>query len=143
MKHLRHLTVWFDRFVLLAATLIFALIGSRYIADPVGAAATTDISLGSALAISTMRVGFGAFPLGCALVALTCLLSPRRLRTGLSFVAVIFGVALAVRIFAIVGDGTLRESLTLLSAEALLLTLSIVGLVVDIGQQRQGSREAM
>ena len=143
MKHLRHVTVWFDRFVLLAATLIFALIGSRYIADPVGAAATTDISLGSALAISTMRVGFGAFPLGCALVALTCLLSPRRLRTGLSFVAVIFGVALAVRIFAILGDGTLKQSLSLLSAEALLLTLSIVGLVVDIGQQRQGSSAAI
>ena len=90
-----------------------------------------------------MRVGFGAFPLGCALVALNCLLSPSRLRTGLSFVAVIFGVALAVRILAIVGDGTLRESLSLLSAEALLLTLSIGGLVVDIGQQRQGSREAL
>ena len=132
-----------DRFVLLAATLIFALIGSRYIADPVGAAATTDISLGSALAISTMRVGFGAFPLGCALVALTCVLSSSRLRTGLFFVAVIFGVALAVRILAIVSDGTLRESLSLLSAEALLLTLSIVGLVVDVGHQRQGSRGAM
>jgi hypothetical protein len=143
MKHLRHLSLWFDRFVLLAAALILALIGSRYIADPVGAAATTDISLGSALAISTMRVGFGAFPLGCALVALTCLLSPSRLRTGLFFVAVIFGVALAVRVFAILDDGTLKESLSLLSAEALLLTLSIVGLVLNIGQQRQGSREAM
>ena len=58
-------------------------------------------------------------------------------------VAVIFGVALAVRVFAILGDGTLSESLSLLSAEALLLTLSIVGLVVDTGQRRQGAREAM
>src|SRR5215475_11164301 len=115
MDHIWRMTLWFKRFVLLAATLIFALIGTRYIFDPVGAAATTDISLDSALAISTMRVGFGAFPLGCALVALTCLLSPSRLRTGLFFVAVIFGVALAVRILAILGDGTLRESLTLLS----------------------------
>ena len=141
MEHFWRMTLWFKRFVLLAATLIFALIGTRYMIDPVGAAAATDISLGSALAVSTMRVGFGAFPLGCALVALVCLVSARRLQTGLSFVAAIFGVALAVRVFAIVDDGTLRQSLSLLSAEAILLTLSLVGLVVDRGDRRQRSRQ--
>ena len=142
MEHFWRITRWFNRFVLLAATLIFAVIGTRYSIDPVGAAAATGISLGSALAVSTMRVGFGAFPLGCALVAFACLISPRRLPTGLSFVAAIFGVALAVRVLAILDDGTLTQSLSLLSAETILLTLAIVGLVVDMGDRRQRSREA-
>lgn len=142
MEQFWRMTPWFNRFVLLAATLIFAAIGTRYSIDPVGAAAATDISLGSALAVSTMRVGFGAFPLGCALVAFVCLISSHRLQMGLSFVAAIFGVALAVRVLAILDDGTLRQSVSLLSAEAILLTLAIVGLVVDMGHRRQQSRKA-
>ena len=142
MEHFWRLIPWFNRLVLLAATLIFALIGTRSITDPVGAAAASDIALGSALAVSTMRVGFGAFPLGCALVTFACLVSPRRLHTGLSFVATIFGVALVVRVLAILDDGTLSQSLALLSAEAIFLTLSIVGLVVDRGHRRQRSMEA-
>jgi hypothetical protein len=142
MEHFWRVIPWFNRLVLLAATLIFALIGIRYITDPLGAAAATDISLGSALAVSTMRVGFGAFPLGCALIALACLVSPLRLHIGLSFVATIFGVALAVRVFAILDDGTLQQSLALLSAEAILLTLSIIGLIAEKGR-RQRPLEAL
>jgi len=142
MEAIWRLAPWFNRCVLLAAATIFTLIGLRYITDPVGAAVATDISLGSALAISTMRVGFGAFPLGCALAALACLLVPRQLRTGLIFVATIFGVALAVRIFAILDDGTLSQSVSLLSAEALFLILSVAGLLVDMGHRRKPSPEA-
>jgi hypothetical protein len=49
---------------------------------------------------------------------------------------------LTVRVLAILDDGTLRQSVSLLSAEAILLTLAIVGLVVDMGHRRQRSRKA-
>src|SRR5690242_6945216 len=53
---------WINRLVLAAATIIFMTIGLRYIADPVGASAATGVSLHGKLAITTTRIGFGAFP---------------------------------------------------------------------------------
>jgi hypothetical protein len=46
-------------------------------------------------------------------------------RTGLVFVALIVGTALVVRIFGIVADGTLVESMRVLIAETVLLSLSL------------------
>jgi hypothetical protein len=64
---------WFSRAVLLLATLVLALISRKFITDPVGAATASTMTLDSPLAITNMRASFGAFPLGCAIFTLTCL----------------------------------------------------------------------
>jgi hypothetical protein len=127
---------WLNRFVLLAATLVLAMIGRKFITDPVGAAAAANISLGSALAVTNMRASFGAFPLGCAIVAFACVISTRRHLAGLSFVATIIGVALAVRIFGVLMDGTLSESVRVLFAEGALLSFSVIGILAELSRRR-------
>jgi hypothetical protein len=105
--------------------IVLTLISRKFIADPVNAAAASKITLGSPLAITNMRASFGAFPLGCALFVLICLLTSNLRRTGLLFVALIVGTALAVRIFGIMADGTFAESLRLVIAETVLMGLSL------------------
>ena len=116
---------WISRAVLLAALVVLALISRKFIADPVEAAAASDITLDSPLAITNMRASFGAFPLGCALFALLCLVTSSLRKTGLVFVALIIGTALVVRIFGIIADGTFAESLRVTIAESVLLCLSL------------------
>jgi hypothetical protein len=116
---------WISRAVLLAALTVLALISRKFIGHPVDAAAASDMTLGSPLAITNMRASFGAFPLGCALFVLICLVTSSLRKTGLIFVALIVGTALAVRVFGVVADGTLTESLRVLIAETVLLSLSL------------------
>ena len=116
---------WISRAVLLAALTVLALISRKFIGNPVDAATASGMTLGSPLAITNMRASFGAFPLGCALFVLVCLVTSNLRRTGLIFVALIVGTALAVRVFGVVADGTLAESLRVLIAESVLLGLSL------------------
>jgi len=127
---------WLSRIVLAAATAIFSLIAVKYLANPVGTAAAFKISLGSTAAVTNMRVGFGAFPLGFALVTLGALLTARHV-TGLWFVATIVGAVTAGRILGIVLDGPAHESLTVLRPELVLFTLSSLGLVLEGRRRRQ------
>jgi len=129
-------TPWLTRLILGAATLIFTLIGVKYITDPVRAAASFNISLGSAPAITSMRVGFGAFPVGFAIIVASCLVSTSRLLLGLYFVATIIGVATAARVLGIVVDGAAPESVVLLRPEVALLALSVVGVLLESGRRR-------
>jgi Domain of unknown function (DUF4345) len=122
---------WFSRVVLLVATLVLALIGRKFITDPVGAAAASTMVLGSPLAITNMRASFGAFPLGCAIFTLTCVVLARRRITGLYFVATVIGTALAVRLYGVVTDGTLAASVPVLVAEAVLVILSVAALYLE------------
>ena len=71
---------WINRFVLAAATIIFTMIGLRYVADPAAASAATGVTLNSLLASTTTRVGFGAFPLAFAIYSAWFLFSKRRVR---------------------------------------------------------------
>src|ERR1700674_1528821 len=96
---------WISRTVMVAALVVLTLISSKFIGHPVDAAAASNMTLGSPLAITNMRASFGAFPLGCALFVLVCLVTSSLRRTG--FVALIVGTALVVRIFGVVADGTL------------------------------------
>jgi len=116
---------WVSRAVLLAALTVLAMISRKFIGHPVDAAAASNITLGSPLAITTMRASFGAFPLGCALFVLVCLVTSSLRETGLVFVALIVGTALVVRLFGVIADGTLAESMHLLIAETVLLALSV------------------
>ena len=135
------LAPWLTRLVLLPPALIFALIASRYIAHPVQTGATIGLAFNSALAITITRVGFGAFPLGCSIFTLSCLISKRRLLTGLGFVGTIIGAALAVRIFGMLADGTTRENLGLVGAEVGVLVLILIGLFIELGRRRNQLNE--
>jgi Domain of unknown function (DUF4345) len=116
---------WISRAVLLVALVILTLIGRKFIGDPVGAAAASDMTLDSPLAVTNMRASFGAFPLGCALFVLICLVTPGLRKTGLVFVALIIGTALAVRIYGTLADGSLAQSVHLLIAESMMVSVSL------------------
>jgi Domain of unknown function (DUF4345) len=127
----KRIVPWISRAVLLVALVILTLIGRKFIGDPVGAAAASDMTLGSPLAVTNMRASFGAFPLGCALFVLICLVTSSLRRTGLVFVALIIGTALAVRIFGTLADGSLAQSVHLLIAEAAMVSLSLAAYVAE------------
>ena len=116
---------WISRAVLLAAITVLSLISRKFIGHPVDAAAASDMTLGSPIAITNMRASFGAFPLGCALFVLVCLVTSSLRKTGLIYVALIVGTALVVRVFGVVADGTFAESLRVLIAETVLLGLAL------------------
>jgi len=144
---MKRFTPWFSRAVLLAATVVLALIGRKFITDPVGAAAASAMTLGSQLAITNMRASLGAFPLGCAIFTLTCLLLARRRITGLLFVTTVIGTALIVRLYGVMTDGTFSASVPVLMAETVLILLSGVALYLEravtspeAGEKSRGSR---
>jgi hypothetical protein len=133
---------WLTRIILVPPTLIFALIASRYLADPIHAGGAVGLAFTTPLALTITRVGFGAFPLGCALFTLSCLISTRRLLTGLRFVAIMIGVALAVRVFGMLADGTVRENMRLVVAEVVLLALLTVGFFIESARRNHEKQPA-
>ena len=141
MNLLSRIAPWLARIVLAGAAFILAMIARKFIADPVGAAAASQIHLGSALAMTNMRASFGAFPLGCALVAAGSLASSRFHLSGLVTVATVIGSALVVRLAGVVSDGTFAQSRTVLSAEAGLLLFSLLAIVAVLSR-RAASRAA-
>lgn len=127
---------WINRFVLLGATLIFSVIGLRYIADPVHTAAATGVTFNSALASTTTRVGSGAFPLGLAIFTFACLISARRLLVGVSLIATVITTAIVVRIVGVVVDGPALDSTRLFIPEGIMLILAVVGMVLETARRR-------
>jgi len=125
------------RLFLLPPTMIFALIATRYITHPVKAAAAQGILLDSPLGVTIARVGFGAFPLGCAIFTFSCPVSTRRLLTGLAFVGNMMGLVLGVRILGILVDGTARENMRLVGAEILLLVIMVIGVFLELARRRE------
>jgi hypothetical protein len=137
MRSFQRFAPWINRLVLAAATLIFTLIGLRYISDPVRAAAATGATLNSALATTTTRIGFGAFPLGFAIFSFACLISARGLVAGVSLVATTVSTAIIVRLFSIRVDGLVSESSRLFVPETVILLLSLSGLSLEAARNRQ------
>jgi len=137
MKRFWAFAPWVGRMILVAPALIFALIASRYIAHPATSAALVGISLNTPLATTILRVGFGAFPLGCSIFVLSCLVSKRRILTGFIFVLTILGVALGVRLYGMTVDGTVSESMHLVRAEAVVIALCLIGIVVEHQRERR------
>lgn len=131
MQMLGRAAPWLGRIALGAAGLLLLMIAGKFITDPVDAAAQSGIRLGSPLALTNMRASFGAFPLGCALVALGSLKSRRWYVAGLSTVAAVLACALLVRIYGVVADNTFQESRTVLIAEAVMLTLSLAAIASE------------
>jgi hypothetical protein len=137
MERLSNFAPWINRLVLLGATFIFTMIGLRYIANPVRAAAATGVTLGSGLAATTTRVGLGGFPLAFAIFSFVCLLSSRRLRTGVWLVLTVAGAAFVVRLFSLAADGPAPESVRLFVPEAAILLLAAAGLILESARLRR------
>lgn len=128
---------WLPRILLLLATVLFFLIGFRYLGDPVNKAAADSIVLGSVMAISRVRVGFGGFPLALSLILFGCLLSPKRLLMGLSVLATTVGVVTLARLVGIAIDGPAEEALKLLRVEIVLLALSVAAIFLERARLRR------
>jgi hypothetical protein len=131
MKGLSRGVIWFNRLVLTAATLIMTAIAIRQLRDPIGATAALGIVLASPTAVTVARVGFGGFPLGFAIALGGCLMSTRRLLTGVSLVAVVVGAATLARLQGLVLDGMTSYNTALLRPEFALLSLSSIGIALE------------
>ena len=143
MKRFSHFAPWINRLVLVGATLIFTMIGLRYIADPVRAAAATGVTLRSGLAATTTRIGFGAFPLAFAIFSFTCLLSTRRMLAGVRLVLTVITTAIVVRLFSLAADGPAPESVRLFVPETVILLLALAGLYLEGARLKQQSGEGI
>ena len=120
---------------LVMMTVIFALISFKYLSDPVGAAATAGIGFTSPGGITIARVGFAAFPLSFAILALASLVSARWRLAGLYMVLTVASVVIGVRIFGILIDHS-TESARLLAPEAVLLALSVIAIRLELARRR-------
>ena len=129
---------WLPRILLLLATVLFFRIGFRYLDDPVNKAAADSIVLGSVMAISRVRVGFGGFPLALSLILFGCLLSQKRLLTGLTVLATTVGVVTVARLVGIAIDGPAEEALKLLRVEIVLLALSVAAIFLERARLQRG-----
>lgn len=137
MEKFSKLATWLIRLLLLAAAALFTLISVRYLVDPVGKAAADEIAVATVMGISRLRVAFGAFPLAFAVILLGCLVSTKRLLTGLVVLATTMGVVTTVRLLGILIDGAPAEAMKLLRVEAIVLALSIAGIFIELGRRRR------
>jgi hypothetical protein len=131
---LRH-TVWFSRALLLVASVLFLAIASRNIVDPAAAEGPVGIAFSSPGGVTVARVGFGAFPLGFAIILIACLVSERRLLLGLRLLNTLVVVVTAVRILGLVVDGPAAFTLKVLRPELALTVLSTAGVYLE-GKRR-------
>lgn len=122
---------------LVMVTVIFTLISFRYLSDPVRAAAAAGIAFTSPGGVTVARVGFAAFPLSFAILAFSCLISPRRLLVGLYMVLTVVVVVTAIRIFGIVLDHSASESARLLVPESVLMALSVIAIRLESSRRRR------
>ena len=88
----------FSRAVLVLVSILLAAIASRYLFDPVSAAANVHMLLGSPNAAMQARIGLGAFPLAIAIFAFGCGVTGRMALPALVFIAVLMTTVLAVRV---------------------------------------------
>lgn len=128
--------IWVSRLPLIAVTAIFMIISAKFLISPVQSAATRGISFNSGVGVTVARIGFGAFPLAFALITLSCLVSRRRLLAGLYIVLTLITVVLVVRVFGMIADNSVKESMPVLAPEIVLGFLSIVALNLEKRRRR-------
>jgi hypothetical protein len=125
------LSPWLGRIVVLAVAALFAMISIKFVLDPQHAAASSGITLDTAIGTTNTRAGFGGFPLGIAALLLSCLFSSRRLLAALASIATLAGVILAVRLFGAAQDGTFGQSAHLLIPETAILVVSLLAALTE------------
>jgi len=136
----RH-SVLFNRLVLAGATILFSLIGTRYVLDPINAVAPHQITLGSNEAITIMRVSGGVF-LGIAGVLVACIFSERRLLAGVGVLALVSIAVTAARLFGLAVDGPAPFTLQVLKPEIVLVVLSALGFLLETRRLKGSPRSS-
>ena len=141
MNRLPRIISWLSRLILLGATIIFTVIGLRFINDPRPAAAAIGIIVSSPLGATTLRIGLGGFPVALALITFACLISRSRHQTGIWFVLTVMATAIAVRLIGVAEDGIVPDSVRLFVPEGLMSMLCIVTLFLQ--QRRRHDRSTV
>jgi hypothetical protein len=132
-------SLWLARLTILAVAVLFTRIGLRFITDPLQAAANSGFSLDSAIGYTNARAGMGGFPLSFAAILWFSLLSSRRLRQALALIATVAGAILTIRLYSVVQDGTLSQSVHILIPEVAILGISLAVLWMD-GRRREAQQ---
>jgi hypothetical protein len=125
------LSPWLSRLVILAVAGLFTMISIKFVLDPQHAAASSGITLDTAIGTTNTRAGFGGFPLGIAALLLFCLFSSRRMLAALASIATLAGVILAVRVYGAAQDGTFGQSAHLLIPETVILAVSLLAVLME------------
>ncbi|WP_297692738.1 DUF4345 family protein [Phenylobacterium sp.] len=115
---------WMARLMLLAAGLLYVLIGSKFVLDPEAAGAESGYRFAAAVARTNLRAGVGGFPLGVAAALLYCAASPARTLAGLKLAAGVTGVVLAIRLASAANDGVVGDAAKLLAPESIVTVLT-------------------
>jgi Domain of unknown function (DUF4345) len=130
------LAPWLIRATLVLPAVLFVLIGTKYLRDPVGTASASGMSLDGPAAVTDMRA-FGAMFLAVAAVILLSLVGTRRLLAGLAVVAIVVGLVTGARVLGVLLDGAASGTLFKLVPELVLLTICALGFVVEFVRRRQ------
>jgi len=103
------------------AVVVFGRVGWVYLAHPVEAAARMGLHLDTPAAANSIRVAVGGFHLGTGIIALLGLARTRWISDSLTFLVVITGTVVAVRVSGgvIAGFDTLPRLPTLLEIVSL------------------------
>jgi hypothetical protein len=125
------LSPWLSRLVILAVAGLFTMISFKFVLDPQHAAASSGITLDTAIGTTNARAGFGGFPLGFAVLLVSCLFSSRLLLAALASIATLAAVILAVRLYGAAQDGTFGQSAHLLIPEAAILLVSLLAALME------------
>jgi hypothetical protein len=126
---------WLERVILVVPTLLFTVIGWKYLSQPIETTADSQIVLGSPAAITDTRAQ-GAVFIALALFTLVSLVSTRRLLGGLMLVAIVVGFITAARVLGALVDGAAAETMFKLVPEIVLLTLAAIGVLIELRRQR-------
>lgn len=122
---------WLGRALLLFACVLFVAIAAKNIADPVAAEGPQGIAFNSPAGLTVGRVGFGAFPLGFAVIMIACLISDRRLLIGLRVLNTVAILVTVVRLLGLAVDGPADFTFKVLRPEIVLSVLSTVAVVLE------------
>ena len=126
---------WISKVIVLLSTAVFIMISVQPIANPMASAASQGLEFTSSLGPTVFRVAFAGIPLGCAAFMVYCLLSNRRTLTGLIFPALVWGIVLVVRIYAMEVDSSVQQSMPLVKAEIVLVAITLLGIAIEMGHQ--------
>jgi hypothetical protein len=128
---------WLSRLVMMPPVFIFTLISTRFLANP--GHAVPGVTLATPESFTDMRV-VAAWMLTFVVMLLIFLSSQKRLWLGHLQLSLILGLALGVRIFGFMYDGTtlaMGNQRPITIAESVLLMLNILGLAMQSYLRRQ------
>ena len=127
------ISIWFNRAIFVFMSFLFTRIGFSYMLHPIENAALSQITLGSADAISLVRVELGAVPLAFAVLAFTSLFSLNQIYRSILTIFVIMTIATTVRIFCYNIDGVAPH----LVPEVIVTIISGIGLFLEVKRRKK------